>query len=915
MSEGGKRDGASVKWGADVQSQPTIPNTNEENSAKDTPVNLVEIYNAQKRSAEEAGIESSGMAAKRNTGRRGPVTRGSGNVGEEVQVPGENFSPQQVRRKRRPPRRLPVPIQKKDIWSRLLSMDSGLSIADWLAMDKAAYNDIRDGLRYLHGRQTRGRNLTQAQAQAQVQGVTMMDINHVEQDDEDNEQWSDDSWEDGEYELFGSDVGDFDEHSLGGYESDDTGIDYPYNYEAMKNSRPLRATISIHDLCIEAIFDTGASVSVISKTLADKIGLTTTNDSLQLSSLGEATGPSCKIARDVPVRIAGKLRKEHMCIIESDRDLCLIGMTWFRAHGVRVDNYDATIIIPIKQGRDSIIVQGSSEEQERETSAVFAVNVAQVDDDANKNEEARQMETKVVVPRSYQEDLDDNNEKDNEEMAEELQDLLQEYAHCFVEVSGLGCVKIGVEHEIPVRCMEPIRSRPYRLTWEEEKYLQEELTRLLDLGLISPSNGQWTSPIFFVKKKDGQLRLVVDYRKLNDRTIKDAYPLPQIDNLLDSMGGARVFSTLDAASGYWQIPLSKEASERSGFVCPFGTFTWNVMSFGLTSAPSTFQRTMNTILQRFIGKFVYCFIDDIIIYSRSMSEHQEHLRLVFEACDKANLRLKYSKCSFGQKSVEYLGHVVSDQGLSPTARNVSKILEMPPPRNVEEVRSFLGLSGYYRRFVPQYARILAPISSLLKKETKFEWGILQQKAFDGIKEIMTHPPILAFPDRTQVQILTTDASGIGVGAILSQSPDGSSERETVIAYESRVLRGPEVRYSAVHQEALAVCWAVDKFRHYLSGRSFILRTDSSAVSFVLNSTKPSKLQRWAAMLMEYEFEVKHHPGKLNPADALSRLLPVLPVNFVMVADYHEEDRVFESGPDWQGTLENDDYDINDHYLL
>ncbi|CDH61220.1 retroelement pol polyprotein [Lichtheimia corymbifera JMRC:FSU:9682] len=353
------------------------------------------------------------------------------------------------------------------------------------------------------------------------------------------------------------------------------------------------------------------------------------------------------------------------------------------AHGVRVDNSDATIIIPIKQGRDSIIVQGSSEEQERETSAVFAVNVAQVDDDENKNEEARQMETKVVVPRPYQEDLEDN-----KEMAEGLQDLLEEYAHCFVEVSGLGCVKIGVEHEIPVRCMVPIRSRPYRLTWEEEKYLQEELTRLLDLGLISSSNGQWTSPIFFVKKKDGQLRLVVDYRKLNDRTIKDAYSLPQIDNLLDSMGGACVFSTLDAASGYWQIPLSKEASERSGFVCPFGTFTWNVMSFGLTSAPSTFQRTMHTILQRFIGKFVYCFIDDIIIYSRSMSEHQEHLRLVFEACDKANLRLKYSKCSFGQKSVEYLGHVVSDQGLSPTARNVSKILEMPPPRNVEEVQDF-----------------------------------------------------------------------------------------------------------------------------------------------------------------------------------------------------------------------------------
>lgn len=866
MYQAGKRDGTSVKWGADVQSPPQDPNKKEPNTAKDTPVNLVEIYNAQKRSAEEAGIESSGMAAKRNSTRKGPITRGVSNVGASektpVETPVENLLPPKVRRKRRPPRRLPVPIQKKDIWRRLLSMDSGLSIVDWLAMDKSAYNDIRDGLRYLHGRQPRARNVPQQQP------TTMMDINHVMQDDEE-EDWSDDSWEEGEFELFGSDIGDLDKQSMDGYESDDTGADYPYNYETMKNSRPLRAVITIHDQCIEAIFDTGASVSVISKNLADKIGLATINDSLQLSSLGEATGPSCKIVRDVPVRIAGKLRKEHMCVIESDRDLCLIGMTWFRAHGVRVDNSDATIIIPIKQGRDSIVVQGSAEEKEVQTSAVFAVNVAQVNGDISKNEGVGQKKESIVVPRPYQEDLCDEASGDESETSDELQDLLQEYAHCFVEVSGLGRVKTGVQHETPIRCLEPIRSRPYRLTWEEEKYLQEELTRLLDLGLISPSNGQWTSPIFFVKKKDGQLRLVVDYRKLNERTVKDAYPLPQIDNLLDSMGGAKIFSTLDAASGYWQIPMTEEASERSGFVCPFGTFTWNVMSFGLTSAPSTFQRTMNTILQSFIGRFVYCFIDDIIVYSRSMDEHKEHLRAVFQACDQANLRLKYSKCSFGQRSVEYLGHIVSDQGLSPTDRNVNKILTMPAPRNVEGVRSFLGLSGYYRRFVPQYAHILSPVSSLLKKDAKFEWGPCQQKAFDAIKEIMINPPLLSFPDRAQIQVLTTDASGVGIGAILSQSPDGTPNKETVIAYESRVLRDAETRYSSVHQEALAVCWAVEKFRHYLSGRSFILRTDSAAVSFVLNSTKPSKLQRWSAMLMEYDFEVKHQPGKQNPADALS----------------------------------------------
>lgn len=654
---------------------------------------MVEIFNAQKRTAEDAGIGPSGTTGKRATGRRGIVNQPANTV-DPMQP--TNTAPPKVRKKRRPPRRLPVQLSKKDIWNRLMSMDAGLSIADWLAMDKTAYHDIRDGLRYLYGRPPRAKV---------TRDVTMADVNHVahQQGQDSEDEWSDESWEDGEYELFGSEIGDCGEESTSGYDSDGSGADYPYNYDNMKNSRPLRATICIHDVCLEAVFDTGASVSVISKNLADKIGLQTTNDTLQLSSLGEATGPSCKIARDVPIRIAGKLRKEHMCIIDTDRDLCLIGMTWFHAHGVQVDNSDATIIIPIRQGRDSIIIQGSAGEMETPTSAVFAVNVAQVPDPVKVEEvELEDGEIpKMIVPRSYEEDFVDQASITKQDVPDELQEVLQEYAHCFVEVTGLGCVNIGVQHEIPVRDMEPIRSRPYRLTWEEEAHLMKEVTRLLDLGLISPSNGQWTSPIFFVKKKDGQLRLVVDYRKLNERTIKDAYPLPQIDNLLDSMGGARFFSTLDAASGYWQIPMTQEASERSGFVCPFGTFTWNVMSFGLTSAPSTFQRTMNTILQPFIGRFVYCFMDDIIIFSRSMEEHQSHLRLVFEACDKANLRLKYEKCSFGQNSVEYLGHIVSDQGLLPTTRNVNKIMDMAAPRNVEGVRSFLGLSGYYRRFVPQ----------------------------------------------------------------------------------------------------------------------------------------------------------------------------------------------------------------------
>ncbi|KAJ8652105.1 hypothetical protein O0I10_012295 [Lichtheimia ornata] len=568
-------------------------------------------------------------------------------------------------------------------------------------------------------------------------------------------------------------------------------------------------------------------------------------------------------------------------------------MTWFRAHGVRVDNTDASIVIPIKHGADSVILQGyqdSDQVVDAEAHVVFAVNVAQVSN--AKENDMQGVQDPPLVPMRYEEEVENisgiDDKLDTQDLPPEFKELLQQYAHCFVEIGGLGRVQ-HVMHEIPLKDKTPIRSKPYRLTWEEEKYLREELGNLLELGLISPSDGQWTSPIFFVKKKDGKLRLVVDYRKLNSQTVKDAYPLPNIDDVLGSMGGARYFSTLDAASGYWQIPMSKDAAEKSGFVCPYGTFTWNVMSFGLTSAPSTFQRAMNYILAPFIGRFVYCFIDDIIIFSRNLQDHLDHLKQVFEACHQANLRLKMSKCKFAQDQVEYLGHIVSERGVSPSPRNVQKIQDMPPPRSVGDVRSFMGLTGYYRRFIPKYADLMAPVSDLLKKNKIFKWEEPQQEAFNQVKMYLVHYPTMAFPDQDQVQVLTTDASHLRLGAVLSQHPHGEPEKETVISYDSRILRGPETRYSAVHQEALAVCWAVHKYRHYLAGRHFILRTDNAAVSFVINNTKPSKLQRWAAFLQDFDFEVHHVPGRTNPADALSRLVtPDTPSMYHITVDAPDE---------------------------
>ncbi|KAJ8651318.1 hypothetical protein O0I10_013191 [Lichtheimia ornata] len=577
-------------------------------------------------------------------------------------------------------------------------------------------------------------------------------------------------------------------------------------------------------------------------------------------------------------------------------------MTWFRAHGIRIDHTDSSIIIPIKHGNGSVVLYGNEAEDmdeafEDEAGAVFAVNITgggNEQGNVDKEEEHVDVFMTSVADKSHcavEDPPDDDASKllryykeellgnasvtgnDDESMPAEITDLLDHYQHCFVETSGLGRVH-GYEHHIPLHDFTPVRSKPYRLTWEEEEHLRKELATMTDLGLIRPSKGTWTSPIFFVRKKSGELRLVIDYPQLNSKTMKDAYPLPHLDDLLGSMAGAQIFSTLDAASGYWQIPLAQEAIELSGFVTKYGTYEFTVMPFGLTSAPACFQRTMTSILGPFIGKFVFVFIDDIIIFSSSLQEHIKHLEQILQVCNQAGLRLKRAKCEFARTYVEYLGHIVSREGLLPSPNNVVKIRKMLPPRNIDQVRSFVGMVNYYRRHIPDCAAIMHPISKLLKNKNKkpFFWGPDQETAFVHIKIILTGPPILSYPDRMQVPILTTDASGEAVGAILSQSPDGSDEDETVVAYESRVLRGPELAYAAVHQEALAIVWAVHKFRHFLAGRHFILRTDNSALTYILSNTKPSpKLQRWAAALLEYNFTIQHHPGKRNPADALSRL--------------------------------------------
>lgn len=899
----GKRQWTPLKEVSGVPNDVKPPNKN----ADVNWLHGVKVY-AQKRGRNQVSENGSAVAAVEANKKRGRTTevanggeQGAGGVsgGNQVQAAqahmmdvDQKVSTEEIKpKKKRHVRKLVVTLPQKDVWERLKQVDAGLSMADWLSLSKHAAKDVQDGIRHWHGRKPRGVRVgdsIQRQPSSTNVPVNYVDLHeHDLTDSSDEWAYSDD--DEGTFRSDGSDVGSDDFALVDGddvgYESDDTQYEYPYNLDKMKESAPLQAPITIHGHLVQAVFDSGAGVSVISKNLAEKVGLKTNGDQLVVEAFGDNALPAGGVSVAVPIRAAGKLRPEHMTIQDVKGDVCLLGTSWHRQYGVRVDHQTGTIHIPTGHGRGTVLLQGRYPRSENEhDNVVLAVSVsgsqssnmlAMEGDHKDGTLDLRREETTKdtqLLNRYVDEVLDGNGEGESE-MPQVIKEVVDSYACCFVEVSGLGRVH-GVEHTIPTTTEKPIRTSPYRLSWEEQDHLRDELDKLLELGLIKPSDGKWTSPILFVKKKDGTLRLCVDYRKLNDITIKDAFPLPNIDELLDSVGGAHYFSTLDAASGYWQIPLAKDSIPKSGFTTKWGTYTWQAMPFGLCSAPQTFQRAVTSILAPYIEDFVYVFIDDIIIFSKSLEEHKVHLAKVFQACQAANLRLKRSKCVFGRKQVEYLGHVISSEGLLPNQRNTEKILNMPEPKSVKDVKVWLGTTGYYRRHIKGYAQIARPLTKLLRKDSVFTWGEEQQSAFDALKKALISPPVLSYPDRNQVQILTTDASTHGLGAVLSQSPTGDAKDERVIAYASRSLQGSEYNYAVTHLEALAVVWAVDYYRHFLSGRRFILYTDHAALPYVFQQTRPSvKLTRWATSLMEYQFVARYRPGRANPADALSRLIP------------------------------------------
>lgn len=475
---------------------------------------------------------------------------------------------------------------------------------------------------------------------------------------------------------------------------------------------------------------------------------------------------------------------------------------------------------------------------------------------------------------------------------------------------ALGTLK--VMHEINVvPGTAPIKQKAYRVSPFRQKMMEAELDKMLALGVVEPSNSPWAAPVCMIPKRDGSQRFCIDFRLLNAVTIKDAYPIPNIDDILDNLGNTRYLSTLDIKSAYWQVPLAPEARAYTGFVVPGrGLHQFVRMPFGLSNAPATWQRIIDNVLGEDLKPFVWVYLDDIVVTAPDFPSHLRLLTTVLERLRGAGMVASAEKCKFCRSELKYLGYIIDGQGLRTDPEKVQAMVNIPPPTNAKEVRSFLGMVSWYRRFVEGFSSIATPLTELTKKNFKFVWTPECDAAFTRLKECLISPPVLARPDFTLPFTLQVDASGYGLGGVLTQRfPDG----EKVICYISRSLTSGERKFSATERECISCIWGVEKLRYYLEGRRFTIITDHHSLLWLHRLKDPQgRLARWALRLLPYDYEIIHRKGREHVVpDCLSRSVPVQegtdssdPAEFACAID--EADETVYNGTDtwYQKMLRN-----------
>lgn len=472
----------------------------------------------------------------------------------------------------------------------------------------------------------------------------------------------------------------------------------------------------------------------------------------------------------------------------------------------------------------------------------------------------------MVTPKDH--DLD---HIEDYTIKQQLADLLEEYNDVFAKnTKYMGRTDL-VKHRIELEPgTVPIKCNPYRVSHKEREIIQEQIEEMLEHKIITPCHSPWAFPVVLVKKKDGTTRFCVDYRKLNEKTRKVNYPLPNIDDIMTYMGGSSIYSSLDLYSGYWQIDLENESKDMTAFMAQGqGAYRFEVLPFGLCGGPATFQLLADRVFEGMKWKDILIYLDDIIVFSKDPEEHLEKLRKVFQRLREAGLTLKPSKCEYMKEEIKVLGFKVNKTGILPDDDNIRGIREFPTPKKLKDVQSFLGTCGFYRKFIRHFSNIASPLHILTRKDVKFHWGTPQENAFQILKRKLISPPVLHHFNPEKGTILHVDASKNGIGGVLLQEDDQGVPHP--IAYVSRSLNKNEVNYTISEIEGLAVVWILGYLRHLIYGRPIKIVSDHSALCWLKSIKNSGRLCRWSIALSDYDYTITYKKGCLNKdADCLSR---------------------------------------------
>ncbi|GJW27346.1 reverse transcriptase domain-containing protein [Tanacetum coccineum] len=604
---------------------------------------------------------------------------------------------------------------------------------------------------------------------------------------------------------------------------------------------------------VRVLFDSGADRSFISLSLASMLNIPSiTVDTFYNIEMADGNLVSTNtVIKGCTLTLLNQPFEIDLMPIKLGSFDVVIGMDWLSKYRAKILCDEKVVHIPING--ETLIIRG-----DRSKTRLNLISC---------------IKTERYISRGCQVFMIQVMEKKSDEKKLEDIPVVKEFPDVFPEdLPGLPPVR-QVEFQIDlIPGAAPVARTPYRLAPSEMQELSNQLQELTDRGFIRPSTSPWGAPVLFVKKKDGSFRMCIDYRELNKLTIKNRYPLPRIDDLFDQLQGSSVYSKIDLRSGYHQLRVREEDIPKTAFRTRYGHYEFQVMPFGLTNAPAVFMDLMNRVCKPYLDKFVIVFIDDILIYSRNEEEHANHLRIILELLRKEKLYAKFSKCDFWIHIVQFLGHLIDSQGLHVDPAKIEAVKNWTSPTTPTEVRQFLGLAGYYRRFIEGFSKIAKPLTKLTQKNKSYIWGEEQESAFQLLKQKLCEAPILALPEGNDNFVVYCDASLQGLGAVLMQ-------REKVIAYASRQLKPHEENYTTHDLELGAVIFALKIWRHYLYGTKCIVFTDHKSLQHILRKKELNMRQhRWLELLTDYDCEICYHPGKANVvADVLSRKKRIKPL--------------------------------------